>query len=328
MGTQAGIVRAFSEGKLEDFESRPVHIETPTSHVFVCGDAAYKLYKDDSGFFNDNYANLSDRTTRLEFIRSDFAWNRAVTPAIYRELKGVSVADGSLIFSDDLEQAEHVVICMRSVDTTKGLLPLLSGGALTEQDFLSIGRQLSDRLSTLPKPASGSKLRENFRSRMKDMRVWMTSLSDILPREEALGYVDYLEQFVEGNEIMLSEEYLSSCADIHCENALYADGTLQLIDTFPPKEEWRIGHQDFDVYRLAGDVYVMAGEEGFRAVLRGYEEQSGRTLDPALKNFFVVYVVSIMVPYLYFISKESELHRKAAVRYRSFLREYFAAIAR
>lgn len=326
MSTQADILAAFRKGRFVGCAETPQEIETLLSHVFLSGDTAYKIYKEDSDYFNKNFEDLSDPEIRRTFIQSDFDWNHAATPEIYLSLQGALIEGASVVFCDPKESS-HLIIVMRRFASNDGLLKHLVNKTVSIEDCTRMGRQLSDRLALVLEPLPGQDLYENFAFRFEDLRLWIAGLSDNFPKEEGESYVRYLENFLEANRAEVTKSIdASSTLDLHMENALYTEDTFLLIDTYPVKEEWRVSHRDFSIYRPAVDIYALAGEEAFRAFIKGYEEQSGRVFNKNLEEFFVVYVSSIMVPYLYVLGEKSDLHLSVAHRYHTFLREYFSRV--
>jgi len=327
MSTQADILAAFKEGRFIGSKELPVHIETLTSHVFLSGEAAYKVYKEDSTVFNENFSDLSDPAIRSDFIRTDFEWNHAANPATYIALKGAVIVDGQVIFVETGESA-HWVIVMNRFDSRNELLRHLSAGTLTSADFGNMGSELARSLTKVVRLRPDIDLYKSFVTHLVDLRAWIGELSGEIPVEEGAVYVDYLETFIETHRSdITSSADASMVVDGHMGNMLLTDGTLSMIDIFPPKEDWRYSHRDVNVYRLATDIYALSGEEAFRAFLQGFEIASNRKLNKELEPFFVTYAASIMVPYLYVLGAKSELHMRAADQYHRFLREYFARVA-
>ncbi|KND47421.1 MAG: hypothetical protein AB199_03255 [Parcubacteria bacterium C7867-004] len=326
MTSQSDIVAAFKEGRFEGCSEVPLYIETVISHIFLSGTRAYKLCKDDNAFFNAHFFDLADSSVRNEFVEADFTWNHAVTPEIYETLCGARLIDGRIEFIGP-DESEHRVVAMQRFDLNDGLLRLLVDGSLANEDFHRIGTQLGDRIDTVCTKHPEIDLYKNFVSRFSDLRAWISGLETEIPDSERFVYVDYLESFLEANtEWLTRTEDASSVLDTHAENGVYAEQRLLLIDTYPPQENWRYCHQDFNRYRLATDVYALAGREAFEAVLLGYQERMGTKPDPVLEPFFVVYAGAIMVPYLYSLGRTSDVHLQAARMYRAFLQHYFNSI--
>lgn len=183
-----------------------------------------------------------------------------------------------------------------------------------------MGKQVAERFRLLPPAPADTDLYANFRTRFTDLNNWITGLSSEVPQGKLLEAVDGLFAFLEEHrETLCDPANAVSSIDIHAENALYTNGTLLPIDSFPPKAEWKLGHREMDVYRLATDIRALAGEDAYRAMKAGYEAESGYSLRDELERFWNIYASSIQVPYLYFLGKKSELHREAALKMKKLL---------
>lgn len=162
--------------------------------------------------------------------------------------------------------------------------------------------------------------------RITDLREWIKSASDDISIEESGRYCDYLVSFVEKNRSLFEGELttgMTNDGDIHSHNAVFSNGQLYLIDTFPPKEEWMRGHPHVALYRMGSDLYALSGKkEVFEAFMKGYGD-SGGLLNRELDKLYVIYASGIMVSYQYMLAKNDPHHKKGAELYHKFIRDYF-----
>ena len=326
--SQKNILTLLESGKVPGENKSPLHIETVISNVFVFDDTVYKLYKNDNDFFNKGFRDLSDRDARFNFTKRDFEWNHSLSPSIYLELKGVRVHDDQLQFTKLIDAAEELLIVMNRVDANDVLFEKLMRGEITKDEAFTMGKQLAQTLKQARTvKVEGHNYHQLFADRIKDLREWMQSVTEHISKEESSEYCDFLEAFRNKNrklfEGRLSNE-LAHSGDSHSQNAIFSNGTLYLIDTFPPKEEWLIEHQLMPLYRIGADIWGLSGDKGlFDSFVAGYENEGGLKVDHDLDSFFVIYASAIMVSYLYMLQRTDTDKKEAAKRLHEFIRKYY-----
>lgn len=326
MSTQSKIIEAFSLGKFSKCDvEKPKHIITSISNVFVCGEKVYKIYKNDNEAFNRSFYDLSNKQKRFGFTRDDFSWNQSLNKEIYLELRGAVLKEGGVIFIDPTDNAEELCIVMKKVDMHNGLFVQLMDGRLTMGDFYKIGYQLAETISVLPEiPDRGLTLYEDFVVRIKDVDEWLGIFAAHISRDEAKKYIHFMNAFIEKHKSELEERRhpFGTNLDMHSENALYKNGKLLLIDTYPPKADWKRGYKYMDVYRFTTDIYALRGEREFREALKGYTDFSKEILESKYEELLVIYAATIMCPHLYMLGERDPLRAEAAKKYHDFLRGY------
>lgn len=329
--SQKPLIKELVSGRIPGETEAPKHIETVISNVFLFGKRVYKLYKNDSKFFNEKFRDISGREERFDFTKKDFERNHALSPNIYTRIAGVKLGERGVEFNVAEDAADDLVIGMNRMDSKNILFERLMSNDLTEEDCFQMGRQLAESLTRIrqSKP-KGHDYFELFKERIIDTREWIRSIAESIPAEETGRWCDYMEEFRIGHESefkgQLSNE-IEFGGDIHSHNAVYADGTLNLIDTYPPKEEWLIEHELVPLYRVATDIWALSGNKGwFEATLRGYEKARGRAIDRAFDSINIVYAASIMVSYLFMLQRSDPAKKIAANRYLAFMREYFGML--
>jgi len=322
---QKNIINAFLNNEVKGYlGGKSNHIETVISNVFVGNDFVYKIYKDDSKFFNENFYDLSNKKNRVSFTTDDFNWNHALSPEVYLELKGVSIETGEVEIVDDIDSVQELVIIMKKLDMNQGIFMRLMRGDLKQNDFYQIGFQLAEREKRLtPNTTSQLNLYDDFNKRYPDVKNWIAEADKYIPLEEREVYLLFLRSFIDKykEDLKTADEYIGIGMDFHSENGVYENGVLLPIDTYPPKAEWRAGHRHINVYRVATDAFALSGEESFRSVLRGYEESNKEKFDKTYERFFITYAAVIMVPYFYMLGEKDALRKKAAERYQTFLKD-------
>jgi len=318
-------------GKIAGGGASPEHIETVMSDVYLFDDVVYKLYKNDNEFFNTNFRDLSRRETRIAFTRSDFAWNHALSPSIYLELQGVSVANDQIRFLAFDDAPEEFLIVMRRIAREHLLFERIVSNGISREDCFSLGSQLADSLTKArTQRFSGYNYFETFKANIVDVHNFIKDVAEYVPFEEVQAYIDFLETFRLNNrslfESTLSLE-LDRGGDTHSHNVVVTDGQLLLMDTYPPKDAWLIEHHLLPLYRIGTDIWGLSGnKELFEAFVAGYEETAAIKVDRSLDALFVTYSALIAVSYHYMLQRTDKSKALAATRFHSFLRTYFKEI--
>ena len=163
-------------------------------------------------------------------------------------------------------------------------------------------------------------------ARLKDLRSWFVLAKEGVSKEEADTYCDYLESFLKNHreifENQLSKE-MTKDGDIHSRNAVFSNEEFHLLDTFPPKEEWSIGHPAISLYRLGADIFVFGGRQSlFEEFLKGYQEIRG-SVTRYFEPFYMLYASSIMLAYQYHLAESDPKELNGARLYHKFMQEYF-----
>ncbi len=309
----------------------PRHIETEISNIFLFEKNAYKIYKNDSAFFNEGFRNIAEKEDRFSFTQKDFDWNNALSPEVYTKLIGVQYYKGELALFDKLDEADELAIVMQRLDTKDILYDKLVRGEITKADSKAIGEQLGEVLGRVQKPVPGEgTFYENFRTRISDLKHFISSVHEHIDKDECGIYCEHLNSFATINRKLFENELMTETVadgDFHSHNAVFTKGKLSLIDTYTPKEEWGIGHRLIPVYRIGVDIWALSGEkEYFDAFLEGYESTSGVTIDRGLDALYVPYAACIAVTYLYILQQSDSEKRESALQFHNFVRKYFAQI--
>lgn len=327
--SQSKLIELMKQGKWPGENTTPKHIQTVISNVFVFDTKVYKFYKNDNEFFNKSFRNLSDQDERFSFTEKDFKWNSTLSPSIYLGLKNIAVRDGQIV-EVPREEAEEILMIMNRVDTRDVLYEKLIENKISQEDCFEIGKQLGESMKKvqvkLPKEYN---FYDVFESRIQDQRDWISSVPENIPLEESKAYCDYLENYRQANKDWLEElsAGVTADGDFHSHNAIYSNGSFYLMDTYPPKEEWGVGHKLIPLYRLGTDIWGLSGnQEFFEALVKGYEEGNGIKVNRKFDEFYIIYAAGIAMPYLYMLSQTDPEKKQVAEKFHTFAREYFAKL--
>ncbi len=317
------ILQLLEEGKLKGVSSIPKRVTTFISNIFIFEqeNIVLKIYKRDNEYWNTNFQDISSGDSRINFIQSDFNLNNKLNPNVYIDLKSLEVKDNQIILSDTA--TDELVIVMSVVDTTKSLSQTLLVNKLTIDQYEDLGRQFIKHKNIL-RGEEVIDLSNNWYDQLQDrfvnLRNWMYEGSPLFEKNLSDKACDYLEQYLKDNKSEfenITHKDLSVLIDCNSENLLYIDNKLQFIDTYAPKEEWRVGYFEHDIYRTASDIYGLVGKEEYKSFMKGVSE----TLDIPLSKhdfFYLLYGASIMAPYYYMLAKEDEKYLVFAEKYKKY----------
>ena len=326
--SQKPLIELFKSGAFPGEVGTPKHVETVISNVFIFDKNVYKFYKNDSEFFNKSFRNLADNEERFSFTEKDYKWNDTLSPSIYIKLTYIAVKEGTIVEVDSRDNAEEILMVMNKVDTENVLFEKLISGEITREDCFEIGKQLGESLKkvqlTLENPPSFYDL---FEARTQDLKEWISSVPDHIKEEEINTYISFLDNFRIANQERFKNELTSEVVadgDFHSHNAVYSDKQFLLMDTYPPKEEWGLGHKLIPLYRMGVDVWGLTGKkEYFEAMIEGYELGNDTKVDRSLDELYIVYAAGIAAPYLYMLQQNDPSKKEPAERFHIFLMKYF-----
>lgn len=330
--SQKPLIDLMKSGGFPGESGKPKHIQTVISNVFVFDDKVYKFCKNDNDFFNNGFRDISDNKERFSFTEKDYKWNDTLSPSIYIRLANVAVQDG-IIAEVDRNDAEEIMQIMNKVDTNNVLYEKLISGEITKDDCFEIGKQLGESMKKVQTrlPDKGS-FYEMFESRIDDLREWINSTPEYISKDEANAYCDYLNDFRLANREWFDGELTDEVVadgDFHSHNAVYSNKILYLMDTYPPKEEWGVGHKLIPLYRIGVDVWALSGnKEYFETLIAGYEAGNNIKVNRKLDDVYVIYVAGIAVPYLYMLQQTDAEKKEPAKRFHKFLSDYYKTVTK
>jgi len=321
------IIDSFLNGEVEGVEEKsliPEHIETQISHIFLFPKTVYKICKRDNIFFNQHFRDLADLKTRIDFYKSDFFENNYFSPEVYLSVYGVNILDDKVVISENIDDAEDVVMKMRRIDLRYNLSQLLHEKSLTEEDFKSMGYQQTKAVDLYPhQPKTLESYYDIFQRRLDDLRNWMYSASDYFSKEKTDEIVKILRDYLEKNK----EEFFSFdkskyvvSLDNHSDNIFYQNAKMFFLDIYPPKEDWMIVSPWTNIYRPATDILILMGEKYARAFIQGYKDYYG-SLNEDHELFYFIYSAAIQAVSLHNLSCNNSTKLEDSKIYKKFILE-------
>lgn len=322
------IFNLIKDGKIEGFSATPKMVETVISRVFIFDkdNIVLKFYKRDNKWWNTDMKDLSRGLSRINFIRQDFEFNHFLNSKIYFALKVAVVKGGIVKLVEPKINDDELVIVMHKADLSGTFTDVLYANNLTLEEYKNIGKSFAKIKLAIPKsflPETSLNWYEELLERKKDLSSWMLNEKDF-PAElanKSLALFDKILQENRTNFQTLTKENLFVCIDCNSENLLYLNNELKFIDIYQPKDNWRIGTFDVDIFKVASDIYALAGESAYGAYLEGVNEIASDYLDKNLSDFYLLYGVMIMAPYFCMLSKKDEKYKLKAEKYLEFAKK-------
>jgi len=314
------IIEAFNQGKSTGFnKAKPQHIVTAISNVFVFDNKVYKVYRNDSEFFNKSFNDLSKKENRFLFTRKDFEWNNRLSPEVYTKLRGVVLKNDAIVFTEPTDDSDELVIEMNKIDMSNQLIKRLVDKRVSLDDCYEIGKQFGERESHLPKLVANRTAYEDFITRQQDLIPWIGNVKNI-SKGEAEKYLKFVKDFIESHKNELnSKDLMGVCVDVHADNAVLIGRTFLPIDTYAPKEAWLHGYKFINIYRIATDIYAFLGKKYLEKVLQGYVKATHQTLPRKFDKFLFIYCMMVTWPYQYMLFEKEPWRLDVAKKYQTFI---------
>lgn len=327
------IISAFLNGNVEGLEEEgliPEHMETQISHLLLFSETVYKICKRDNIFFNKNIRDLADSKTRMIFYELDFFMNNYFSPDVYLSLSGIFINDNKVLISDDFKDAEDIVIKMKRIDSNCNLSRLLHDKTLSVEDFQFLGYQQAKKIDLYPhQPKSEKTYYEIFQEKLEDLKKWMYLVPEYFSKNEADKIMNILRKYLEKErdsfENYEKNKYVVTL-DNHSDNIFFKNKKIFFLDIYPPKKNWIIGTPWLNMYRLAADILIIAGEKYARALIHGYKDYYG-FLDEKHEKFYFMYNAAIQAVSLYNLSNNNLIKKRDSLVYRSFILKNIVKLA-
>lgn len=314
------------EGKVDSCQSVPKMVETVISRVFIFDqeNLVLKFYKRDNDWWNTSMQDMSSGVPRANFIRQDFAFNHFLNPNIYTDLKCAVVEAGRVTLRDPEDQDDELVIVMKKQDFTHVLTQVLAERRCTLEDYRTIGKSFAHIKQTLPSdflPKIEFDWYEHVYLRLNDLTSWVTSEKDF-PSDVGEKALERLRAMLEQHKDAfkkISHADIPVSIDSNSENLLYENGELSFIDAYPPKDAWRVATFEGDIFRIATDIYVFAGEEAYDTYMSGVQEVAPDAVHSHFSDFYILYSALIAGPYFFMLTRKNPTYRPIAEKYLSFI---------
>jgi aminoglycoside phosphotransferase family enzyme len=324
---QEKLFSLIESGKVEGFSSIPIKVETVISRVYIfeAEQKVIKLYKRDCTWWNENMSDISKGEKRISFITNDFAFNNFLNPIVYTAISKLTINEDFVEFSN-IGDADELAIIMKKEDFSLVLTEVLWESKIQKNEIFSLGKQFTTKKLATPAsflPINSKNWYEQMIDRLDDLNQWYES-EDSFPVELGNRGLEYLSKITEIHKQEFSKlqtKDLAVLVDCNSENLIFRNGQLSFVDAFSPKDEWRSGLFDIDVYRIATDIFASSGKEFYQEFLRGVKSVNETTLHVGLEDYFIIYSALISAPYFYMLGKKNPKYIQIAEKYTTFLQD-------
>lgn len=311
------IVTALETLAVEDLtEDHDEVIETVLSKLFIRGNEVHKAYKHRVA----DFADLTDKEVRREYIAEDFFWNNKMAPEIYRELRSVRKDGDRLIHATD-KDGEDWYIVMKKIDRGRDLIRTLEDGTPKKATLIEYVKTLQERLRTLTLARKDDlqeffdKDPEHILSEIIATCEWAYTADEFLSHTEIDRAKELMERAIKRDPYFNEKIHtISVVIDTNGENILFLDEGVTFIDVMPPKDAWRVHDEYFIICRTSTDISALRGKE-HAEVLHETFVTEGPMPSQIVRMVYEIAAGLIQVPYRKMIGRED-----LAMRYADFVR--------
>lgn len=292
------------------------------SKLFFSRRRVIKIYKQRKYFF----ADLKSFSPRRSFYRDDFLWNHKMSPAIYRQLQGMRLQQGTWQPSS-LATAQDFCLVRQRVDDSQNLTARLRTGQVSERHLSHLTRvmianiqQLSDENEVMLRRLRAQWAWEDFVNiNLADNRDWAYTACPNLSRPIINRIIARVKQTRQRTPYFqkLSMKDMVYSIDSQSDNILLLGNHIQFLDIMPPKPNWRINDLLYTLSRPATDVAVLMDPKQSRVIYQTYAQHHPLP-PPAVIAVYEIINALIRTAYLYNLS-QPQLAQKYLVYINSLL---------
>jgi len=279
-------------------------IETMLSKLFFSGGKVYKFYKWEKAFYGD----LSEAGFREKFIREDFFWNNIMSPGVYKRLEVLKNEKGE----DDL------CIIMNKFENSLTFTDYIENKNLTQgnlKDFVKNIILKQREITAIKKNELGNFLSEDLKhietGAIEDMKSWCLMSKDI--KENKINFVaEKLADILETDEYHKWNNVArkSACIDGNGDNFIIEGGKILFIDIMPPKENWRVKDEVFNLARTAADIRALNGNNFLAdSVYSEYAKITGIEVPEITRRLYETRAAMIQTAYGYILNQKDRAEK-------------------
>lgn len=265
------------------------HHETHISHVFLCGEYAYKMKKDlDLGFLD-----FSSLEKRKYYCEEELRLNSIFAPELYLEVVPVYEKDGQFNFQEKGKVAEYLVK-MREFDQDN-----IFSSIVEREDFsLDLFTELAQKLARMHEKADSNPEISSFASvahirKIADQNFEQTTkyIGQCISKKSFERIQAFTWDFIDQHQSLFEKRQKSGkireChGDLHLNNiCLYKDKIL-LFDRIEFNKEFRNIDVVYDLAFLIMDLHFRKQPGVATRIVNEYFEQTGDYKGAALLSFY------------------------------------------
>lgn len=321
------LINDFEQNKVLDFNNLDKTIETLLSKVFFFRNTVCKIYKWKKAFYGD----LSDINFRKEFISEDFFWNNIMSPDIYIKLLFLKYNNGQWEESS-IENADDLCIVMNRLKSEETLTDFAESKKITPDilekfanTIINKQRKITEFRKKELSSLFNQDLKDIEKKAIEDLRSWAYMAKEQLPKEKTDYVVEKLLSVLNLPEYCdwRGKAKKSACIDGNGDNIIITQsGEILFIDILPPKFNWRVEDEVFNLARATADVSVLTGNTSQADVLyKSYEKLTGLEIPPVIRKLYEIRGAMIQVAYRIILNQPSR-----AKKYLDFVEQQISSL--
>lgn len=152
-------------------------------------------------------------------------------------------------------------------------------------------------------------LKDIEKKAIEDLRSWAYMAKEQLPKEKTDYVVEKLLSVLNLPEYCdwRGKAKKSACIDGNGDNIIITQsGEILFIDILPPKFNWRVEDEVFNLARATADVSVLTGNTSQADVLyKSYEKLTGLEIPPVIRKLYEIRGAMIQVAYRIILNQPS-----------------------
>ena len=265
------------------------HLETHISHVFLCGEYAYKMKKGlDLGFLD-----FTSLEKRKYYCEEELRLNSIFAPEIYLEVIPIYKKDGAFSFQSKGKVVEYL-LKMREFEQEHILSNIVEKGEFTPDLFTELAQKLAqihqkaDSNEEISSYASASHIQkiadQNFVQTHQYIGECISKSSFDKIRKFTLNFIDENELLFESRQ--KSGKIRECHGDLHLNNICIYKGEIQFFDRIEFNKEFRNIDVIYDLAFLIMDLHHKNQSAIATRVMNEYLEQTGDYDGAALLSFY------------------------------------------
>lgn len=265
------------------------HIETHISHIFLCGDYAYKLKKAlDLGFLD-----FTTLVKRKFFCTEELRLNSIFAPDLYLDVIPVYKEDGEFTFREKGKTVEYLVK-MRQFDQEQIFSSIVERKAFSIELFTDLARELArihqkaksgPEISRYASAAhTGEVAEQNFAQTREYIGKCISQESFDRIQKFTLNFLDSHKSLFKKRQ---ESQKIREChGDLHLNNICIYKGEIQFFDRIEFNKEFRNIDVVYDLAFLYMDLQYKKQYIAANRLKNEYFEQSGDYEGAALLAFY------------------------------------------
>ena len=256
------------------------HVQTHGAHVFLAGDAAYKIKR----AVRYDYMDFSTLAARERMLRRELELNRPAAPGIYRDVVPITREGAALAFDGDGPPVEWV-LRMRRFPEGAELSAVAARGALTDAMAEDLGHVVAAYHAQAPRREDDGTAR--MRAVVSELENTLGGMGDRLGAGRVSAFSQRARALLNPHAPLLSrrsrEGRVRRChGDLHLRNLALVDGRPVPFDALEFNEDLATCDILYDLAFLVMDLQHRGHDRAANIVLNAWLFDAAGAEDAAL----------------------------------------------